>query len=116
MVAGSAQVATRTRIFPSGAGRRVDAGAHGRTTEREAIHALQRNFEAVQIVRQHPRIAGPFLAQRQRSGVLHVRTDQDLKDIGIPLDHRRKLFAAIAERQHDGAFESKGGIERRYLL
>src|SRR5262245_11583257 len=29
--------------------------------------------------------------------VLRYLTDQDLKDIGIPLGHRRKMLAAIAE-------------------
>ena len=29
--------------------------------------------------------------------VLRHLTDQDLKDIGIPLGHRRKMLAAIAE-------------------
>jgi SAM domain (Sterile alpha motif) len=29
--------------------------------------------------------------------VLHHITDQDLKDIGVPLGHRRKMLAAITE-------------------
>ena len=29
--------------------------------------------------------------------VLRLLTDQDLKDIGVPLGHRRKILAAIAE-------------------
>ena len=29
--------------------------------------------------------------------VLRHLTDQDLKDIGVPLGHRRKILAAIAE-------------------
>jgi len=45
--------------------------------------------------------------------VLRHLTDQDLKDIGIPLGHRRKMLAAIAELP--GASPSKhepvGGVE-----
>ena len=31
--------------------------------------------------------------------VLHLLTDQDLKEIGVSLGHRRKMLAAIAERR-----------------
>ena len=36
--------------------------------------------------------------------VLRYLTDQDLKDIGIPLGHRRKMLAAITE--HSGRAEA----------
>src|SRR5262249_18284890 len=38
-----------------------------------------------------------FYEHRIDVSVLHYLTDQDLKDIGIPLGHRRKILAAIGE-------------------
>src|SRR4029078_7291014 len=37
--------------------------------------------------------------------VLPHLTDQDLKDIGIPLGHRRKILAAISESAAQAAFD-----------
>ena len=62
------------------AGRRVDARSDRRAAQRQAVHALQRSFDPLEIVRQHPGIAGPFLAQGQRGGVLHVGPP-DLDDV-----------------------------------
>src|SRR5215468_8614278 len=52
--------------------------------------------------------------------VLRHLTDQDLKDIGVLLGHRRKLLAAIAElpgatpvAPHEA--KTEGGAERRQL-
>jgi uncharacterized protein YjiS (DUF1127 family) len=39
--------------------------------------------------------------------VLRHLTDQDLKDIGVPLGHRRKMLAAISEVAADTASEPK---------
>jgi hypothetical protein len=39
--------------------------------------------------------------------VLPHLTDQDLKDIGVPLGHRRKMLAAISEVAADTASEPK---------
>ena len=39
--------------------------------------------------------AGRFAENKIDISVLPHITDQDLKDIGIPLGHRRKIFAAI---------------------
>src|SRR6516165_2389361 len=39
----------------------------------------------------------PFTEHRIDVSVLRYLTDQDLKDIGIPLGHRRKILAAIGE-------------------
>jgi hypothetical protein len=52
--------------------RRVDARSNGGTAQRQAVHPLQRCVDPFQIVRQHPGVAGPFLAQCQWGGVLHV--------------------------------------------
>ena len=41
--------------------------------------------------------APQFAENRIDVSVLRHLTDQDLKDIGVPLGHRRKLLAAIAE-------------------
>ena len=38
-----------------------------------------------------------FAEHRIDVSVLRHLTDQDLKDIGIPLGHRRKILAAIGE-------------------
>ena len=38
-----------------------------------------------------------FTEHRIDVSVLRYLTDQDLKDIGIPLGHRRKILAAIGE-------------------
>ncbi len=65
------------------AGRCVDAGAHGRTSQRKAVHALQRIFHPLQIVGEHARIARPLLPERQRRGILHVGAS-DLDDV-LPL-------------------------------
>jgi len=55
-------------------------------------------FEAVEIVRQHSGIPGPFLAQRQRGSVLHVRAADldDVKSIPPPSHGSRRAGAAIA--------------------
>src|SRR5262244_1142164 len=82
---------------------RVDARSHGRTAQRQAVHALQGGFDAFQIVRQHPRIAGPFLAQRQRGGVLHVRAP-DLDDL-----------APLLRLRTDGAAQGGDGGDETFL-
>jgi SAM domain (Sterile alpha motif) len=41
--------------------------------------------------------AQPFIDHKIDISVLGYLTDQDLKDIGIPLGHRRKILAAIGE-------------------
>jgi uncharacterized protein YjiS (DUF1127 family) len=38
-----------------------------------------------------------FAENRIDVSVLRHLTDQDLKDLGVPLGHRRKMLAAIAE-------------------
>ena len=38
-----------------------------------------------------------FAENRIDVSVLRYLTDQDLKDIGVPLGHRRKILAAIGE-------------------
>ena len=87
-------------------GRRVDARAHRRATERQLIHALQRSFDPLQIVRQHAGIAGPFLAQCQRRRVLHMGS-ADLDDV-VPL---LRPSRAIASRSAVTA-----GIRRCFTL
>jgi len=44
-----------------------------------------------------PEYVQRFVENKIDSTVLHYLTDQDLKEIGIPLGHRRKMLAAIAE-------------------
>src|SRR6516225_6321215 len=44
--------------------------------------------------------AGCFAENKIDVSVLRHLTDQDLKDIGVPLGHRRKMLAAIAERSN----------------
>ena len=44
--------------------------------------------------------------------VLPHLTNQDLKDIGVPLGHRRKMLAAISEVAADTASERAGGGNR----
>jgi hypothetical protein len=39
----------------------------------------------------------PFTDHKIDISILGYLTDQDLKDIGIPLGHRRKILAAIGE-------------------
>ena len=63
--------------------RGVDAGADRGAAEREAIDALQRVLDALEIVGQHAGIARPFLAERDRRRVLHVGA-ADLDDV-VPL-------------------------------
>ena len=41
--------------------------------------------------------ADRFAENKIDVSVLRHLTDQDLKDIGVPLGHRRKMLAAIAE-------------------
>ncbi len=62
------------------AGRRVDARADRGTAERQVVYALKRRFDPLQLVRQHPGKAGPFLSQGQRGRVLHVGAP-DLDDV-----------------------------------
>jgi len=45
-----------------------------------------------------------FAKNKNDISVLRHLTDQDLKDIGVPLGHRRKMLAAIAE--HVGAVQA----------
>lgn len=44
-----------------------------------------------------------FAENRIDVSVLRYLTDQDLKDIGIPLGHRRKILAAIGELTAESA-------------
>ena len=53
-------------------GRRVDARSHRCAAQRQTVHSLKRGLDPLQIIRQHSRVAGPFLTQCQRGGVLHV--------------------------------------------
>jgi class 3 adenylate cyclase/predicted ATPase len=48
-----------------------------------------------------------FTEHRIDVSVLRYLTDQDLKDIGIPLGHRRKILAAIGELSGTGRATSK---------
>jgi hypothetical protein len=59
---------------------RVDARSHGGAAYRQLVHSLQRGLDPFEIVRQHSGVAGPFLTQGQRGGVLHVGAP-DLDDV-----------------------------------
>ena len=74
----------------------VDASAHGCPAQGEVIDPLQRILDPVQVVGQHRRIARPFLAQRERRRVLHVRP-ADLDDV-VPFDSFDRN--RVAERRH----------------
>ena len=52
--------------------RSVDAGSDCRSPQREAVDALQRIFNAMQIVAQHSGVARPLLPKGERRSVLHV--------------------------------------------
>ena len=52
--------------------------------------------------------ADRFAENKIDVSVLRHLTDQDLKDIGVPLGHRRKMLAAISEVAADAASEPKG--------
>ena len=61
-----------------------------------------------------PEYAGAFAENGIDVSVLPHLTDQDLKDIGVLLGHRRKILAAVAElpgKSPSGvqAFSSAGG-------
>jgi SAM domain (Sterile alpha motif) len=45
--------------------------------------------------------------------VLRYLTDQDLKDIGVPLGHRRKILAAIAEASGRAEASGKYDLEAK---
>jgi class 3 adenylate cyclase/predicted ATPase len=72
-----------------------------------------------------PEYAQPFTEHKIDISVLGYLTDQDLKDIGIPLGHRRKLLAAIGELTGAAAAtpkpaagkepDAQEGAERRQL-
>ena len=61
-------------------GRRVNAGAHRRTAQRQTVNSVQRGINTLDIVGKHPCIAGPFLAERQRRRILHM-SPADLDNI-----------------------------------
>ena len=65
------------------AGRRVDAGTHRGAAKGEVIDTLQRIFEPLQIVREHARIARPFLSEREWRRILHMSA-ANLDDV-LPL-------------------------------
>ena len=92
------------------AGCRVDAGTHRRAAEREPVDGVQRIVDPLEIVRQHARIARPFLPERDRRGVLHMGT-ADLDDVlpllGLrrdrvvqPRDRRNQPLRHIDRRRH----------------
>src|SRR5262249_15071701 len=65
-----------------------------------------------------------FTGERIDVSVLRYLTDQDLKDIGVPLGHRRKILAAIGEltgtaraapKFAAGKEPSTDGAERRQI-
>ena len=58
----------------------IDPGADRGATERQPVYALQRILHPLDIVAEHPGVAGPFLAQGDRRGVLHMRA-ADLDDV-----------------------------------
>ena len=80
--------------------RRVDAGAHRRAAQRQAVDALQRIFDPLDIVAEHARIARPFLAERDRRGVLHVRA-ADLDDVLPLLGLRRDRIVQSRHRRDE---------------
>ncbi len=62
------------------AGCRIYARAHRGAAQCEAIDALQRTFDPLQIIREHARIARPFLPEREWRRVLHMGA-ADLDDV-----------------------------------
>ena len=54
-----------------------------------------------------PKYAICFAENKIDVSVLRHLTDQDLKDIGVPLGHRRKMLAAISEFAAAPAAEPK---------
>src|SRR5580704_12872612 len=50
----------------------VDTGSNGCATKRQAIDIAKRIVDAFQIFAQHRGVTRPFLAKRNRRGVLHV--------------------------------------------
>ncbi len=95
-------------------GRRVDAGSDRRAAQRQAVDAVQRGFDPLQIVRQHPGIARPFLAQRQRRGVLHVGAP-DLDDVAPRLRLRVDRVAQGGDRGNQALLhvDRRGDVHRR---
>src|SRR4029077_3417527 len=58
-------------------------------------------------LRQH---AQRFVENEIDVSVLRHLTDQDLKDIGVPLGHRRKILAAISEAAGPAAPKPKTAV------
>jgi SAM domain (Sterile alpha motif) len=61
--------------------------------------------------------AQPFTEHEIDISVLGHLTDQDLKDIGIPLGHRRKILAAVGEltgaaRRHPNVLPDRSRTHR----
>ena len=53
--------------------------------------------------------ADRFAENKIDVAVLPLLTDEDLKEIGIPLGHRRKIFAAINQEKKRGYHTEKHG-------
>src|SRR5262245_56985463 len=59
---------------------RVDTCSYRCTSQRQAVHTRKRGLDPLQIICQHPRVTGPFLAQCKWGSVLHVCAS-DLDDV-----------------------------------
>ena len=57
--------------------------------------------------------ADRFAENKIDVSVLRYLTDQDLKDIGVPLGHRRKMLAAIAELVERGPSTAAANADAR---
>jgi len=95
--------------------RRVDPGADRGAAERQAVEAGKGRLQPLDIVRQHARIARPFLAERERSCVLHVGA-ADLDDVPPPLCLGGDRFMQRRDSGHDPLLgpDRRGDRHRRW--
>jgi hypothetical protein len=89
-------------------GRRVETGSHRCAAERQSVNASERGLDPFKVICQHPHVPGPFLAQRERSGILHVRAP-DLDDV---LPRLRFVIDSVAQscrRRNQSLLHVDGG-------
>src|SRR5207237_9966964 len=83
----------------------VEAGADGSAADGEIVEAVESDGDAATIAVKHIDVAGKFLAERERRGVLQVAAGE--------LEEVRESFRFSAERgarRRDGAKKPAGGL------
>src|SRR5580693_9262239 len=88
----------------------VEAGADGGAANGEIVEAVKRDKDAAAIAVEHIDVAGEFLAQSERRGVLQMGA-ADFDDVGKFLGFGVESVAKIFYRREQAARGFRGGSD-----